>query len=491
MDFQVSKFFMDLIDTSPLLTYMIELAKHGMENGPSTRISIPARLQRLRTHAEAWKTLNFESVEELSMSAMDDWELTDGVLARGYGPHMLQFNELPGHSRGIPAAAWVLRFEFPVRNFRMDPSQDLLILIEFPESNGAAPPAPCKIHIRTLSEGTPHPLARNPEIVILLQYYYSEDCISHLLICGDKFGYMSEYERPEEEPGDDIDLFAYNWRTSESLLHMYAVNQPLETFAFLSDQYILLVVAEGSRPRLEVYDLSTTSSARTEWTGQDYLCAFTYAPISTNDSINIAIQSAPSPSWSSSPSPSSGSNVPFHSARSTRVLAVSYEYMNPSPQAPPQEECHGVVNLVPYVHLLDMLPTRAEGAGTTWLWDAWGAARTFVLAEMTPDMWSACVHGSRYVHLAVVSGQDRVVAEILDFRAMAAAARSFRISPSPSSEDVPHARPDDGWMYAAYGVTVSTTKEDDNDRCVMISEDSLVIMEEKEDGGRTFRVCSL
>ena len=47
----------------------------------------------------------------------------------------IDFVQLPSRLRGIPMRQWRLIFDFNVRDFSMDPSQDLLVIIEASEIN--------------------------------------------------------------------------------------------------------------------------------------------------------------------------------------------------------------------------------------------------------------------------------------------------------------------------------------------------------------------
>jgi len=70
------------------------------------------------------------------------WELYGGVLAQNSPEGMFHFMRLPAVSRGIAEKSWkVPPQSFNVRDFGMDPSQDLLVLIEQPQWSGH-PPVP-------------------------------------------------------------------------------------------------------------------------------------------------------------------------------------------------------------------------------------------------------------------------------------------------------------------------------------------------------------
>lgn len=66
----------------------------------------------------------------------DFWELYGGVLARSTATKSFVFHRLASDLREIEALEWEVMPDpkIPIlRDFTMDPSQDLLVLIEFPD----------------------------------------------------------------------------------------------------------------------------------------------------------------------------------------------------------------------------------------------------------------------------------------------------------------------------------------------------------------------
>ncbi|TFK45308.1 hypothetical protein OE88DRAFT_1740408 [Heliocybe sulcata] len=122
-----------LIDDSVILQYKIELAVAGMEDGPPSSIDVSERLRRLRSYTKAWRGMAFAPDEE-EIAFDGYWELCGGVLATSDGDSTLMFTKLPGPARGITLREWEIEdVGFPIRDFKMDPSQDLLVMLEFPE----------------------------------------------------------------------------------------------------------------------------------------------------------------------------------------------------------------------------------------------------------------------------------------------------------------------------------------------------------------------
>ncbi|KAH9062703.1 hypothetical protein EDB87DRAFT_1605498 [Lactarius vividus] len=52
------------------------------------------------------------------------------IWAHSRGSDAIEFIQIPPRLHGIPMRQWTLRFNFTLRDFGMDPSQDLLVMIE-------------------------------------------------------------------------------------------------------------------------------------------------------------------------------------------------------------------------------------------------------------------------------------------------------------------------------------------------------------------------
>jgi hypothetical protein len=101
-----------------------------MQDGPLSTLPSSERLQMLKYHQEAWRTLSWTEKESISMLDGNTWELFGGVLALAEGPKTLVFRQLPSRLRGIESSEWKVDVDFPVRDFSMDKTQDLLVIVE-------------------------------------------------------------------------------------------------------------------------------------------------------------------------------------------------------------------------------------------------------------------------------------------------------------------------------------------------------------------------
>lgn len=104
-----------------------------MEDGPPGEFSAPDRLARLKLRQAAWDCLKWTNDRRIDMLVGQVWELYGGVLAQSTPDRVIFFRQLPSHYRGIEEKTWTVdASEFNMRDFSMDPSQDLLVVAERP-----------------------------------------------------------------------------------------------------------------------------------------------------------------------------------------------------------------------------------------------------------------------------------------------------------------------------------------------------------------------
>lgn len=119
-----------LVDESTALQYIITLASAGACNNPLDSSSTSEKLSSLRRYDDAWRTLTYTDHTVLPMPTGSLWELYGGVWAHSVGKKDIHFIQLPSQLRGIEKRDWTLSFDFPMRDFTFDPSQDLLVVME-------------------------------------------------------------------------------------------------------------------------------------------------------------------------------------------------------------------------------------------------------------------------------------------------------------------------------------------------------------------------
>lgn len=101
-----------------------------MEDGPPSVSTHADRLQCLRRRETAWNRLEWTSDQTIPMHRGGVWELYGGVLAQARSRYELCFTRLPSQIRGIEQKYWELSLPMLVRDFGMEPSLDLLVVVE-------------------------------------------------------------------------------------------------------------------------------------------------------------------------------------------------------------------------------------------------------------------------------------------------------------------------------------------------------------------------
>ncbi|KAG1715996.1 hypothetical protein ID866_1161 [Astraeus odoratus] len=131
---QVCRYFNTLIVNDSSLQYILELAVAGKEDNPRSSLDYHQKLDTLRKHQTAWRTLDWTNVEDIPMLGGHLWELYGGVLAQTNIDGSIRFRRLPSRIRGIEEMVWSVPMpDLDLRDFTMDPAQDLLVLIARPK----------------------------------------------------------------------------------------------------------------------------------------------------------------------------------------------------------------------------------------------------------------------------------------------------------------------------------------------------------------------
>jgi len=128
---QVCKFFRSIAE-GERAQYEIELAVSGMVDGPPSPFTTSDRLALLKERNAAWESLRWVESQDIPMTDGHIWELYGNVFAQSSMPNVLHFRQLPSKYRKIEEKTWGVALDIHVRDFTMDPAQDLLVLVEEP-----------------------------------------------------------------------------------------------------------------------------------------------------------------------------------------------------------------------------------------------------------------------------------------------------------------------------------------------------------------------
>jgi len=121
---------------SAALQYIIQLAANGQKDGLFSYTWTSAdRLATLKNHQTSWNKLAWSREMIIPMADGTSWELYGGVLAQTTANGKISFYQLPSDLRCIKEEEWSVdgNMGFEIRDFGMDPSVGLLLLVEDPD----------------------------------------------------------------------------------------------------------------------------------------------------------------------------------------------------------------------------------------------------------------------------------------------------------------------------------------------------------------------
>ena len=80
-----------------------------------------------------WNELAWTHRRVVSLDPRAQWELTQDVLGQANGEHTLMFYQIPSEVRGIDEREWSVQVNPCIRDFAVDPGQNLLVVVEKPD----------------------------------------------------------------------------------------------------------------------------------------------------------------------------------------------------------------------------------------------------------------------------------------------------------------------------------------------------------------------
>ncbi len=161
-----------LVTASLALQYRIELASDGLVNGQaggSAFSTTAARMEILLERRAAWRTLRPNRRTSVALAGhCHAYELVGGLFAKALedfgAARRLVASWLPGNGRGERRFV-VDDLGVRIKDFALDPSQDLIVLLEHRPAPGSSSMAGADIcvHLRKLGAVVaPHPAAKTP-----------------------------------------------------------------------------------------------------------------------------------------------------------------------------------------------------------------------------------------------------------------------------------------------------------------------------------------
>ncbi|TFK30802.1 hypothetical protein FA15DRAFT_677031 [Coprinopsis marcescibilis] len=495
---EICRAFKSVVDTTAILQYAIELHACGAVNASSSRLDIATRLKRIQAFQKSWGELTFKTKSTIKMSRGGLWELFGGVLAQKTqkGRSGFDFYRFPSSIRGIEEKKWnVPSPGFPVRDFCMDPGQDLLVLLQTPKISTNS--TTYFLHLVSLetSPGEPHSLAPDSKTLEYVQRARNRHDTSFIImISGDYIGLMIQ-----AIPGNG--LIVWDWKKGEQLLCLEGKH--MNSFSFLSDEYVIIsATVPGQQedeedddidrePCLAVVNFKKEGKTKRQINELDSVILFRYPP--THDEafvVHTEIRSDPSSGWH----PQLDIDVPFHVSQHNRLFVVTLYIQT-------VRGVENVMSFVPMKTLLLHLESIAQSGGEKkeFMWDEWGpnGSRLLVSPNMISHVWACYVYGSRYVGMETLrSDNDTWFCRVYDFndvgvrRALVKADEGLTVAEEKTDEEDEERSARTVYQVAPTVIpekTIFSTASfplglPDSKRCApMCTEDNLIIVDTSDD----------
>lgn len=397
-----------LVATSLNLQYRVELAAEGLIDGPpgGPASTTAARMDVLLERRVAWRALRPRRRASVALAGhCHAYELVGGLFAKALeefgAARRLVASWLPS-STADETRLVVDDLGVRVKDFALDPAQDLIVLLEHrpaagPSANTSAATAGAdiRVHLRKLSGGVvaPHPAAKVP---VLCRRALGPVHGCMIQIVEDVVGMY--FWMPLHG------VLIWNWMTGEELVFIQEDQAPerIWDFSFLSPRvYMVTTLKDGGEIR--IYSFGSPSSPR-----RPLHVATLHLPAPHPNRALFELTTTTGPFLARAPAGS-----PFSFARTARVHVFTLHHDPGAHRGRWQPACFVVHNRT----LMRYVEAYREGGGGSGAadvpWEEWGPAGTRFFVLAVGFQWLRYVHGTRVVcPVLQPSGESRV--EVLD-----------------------------------------------------------------------------
>ncbi|KAJ6599108.1 hypothetical protein DFH09DRAFT_1130142 [Mycena vulgaris] len=388
---QVCRLFHRILEQSSALQYKIQLELAGLRDGPLVNAvhGSAARLDMLKVYQAAWANFHWKHSNRTTLDMEGNlWELVGNVLATYHPQKGFSFTRIPSATRHITPAQWsVADVPVTVKDFSMDLSQNMLLVVEF-----SAPKKSAIVHIFSLQTGRPHPLARTPSLSRPIDVLGPSSF--QIRILGDYIGILVE---DDEEA---VELLVWEWKTGNIKKHIRG--DDMTSFAFLDNCRLLIAaISADLQPELRVVDIDGDITVMTGYFS--FRLPALSRPLQDITDIDMMIQTEPATSWSAD----DNLDEPFTVSHTDRLFVVSLRRFETFQATEPTFMLYFLLST-----LLDLMGNPPDGKGDRRIrWDNWGRRGTRMLrVSQLPDPWVCFVYGQR-----CIIQTNRTRCKILDF----------------------------------------------------------------------------
>ncbi|KAF9014117.1 hypothetical protein BDQ17DRAFT_1342106 [Cyathus striatus] len=373
---EISRYILNLIDSSVLLNYEVELYAANLVEGPSSlSATTSARLKLLREHQKAWKLMNWKEKVHFTLpredyTSLSAWEFRGGVLAFGE-QRQLCFIQLPSPLRGIARKDW-----------------DLLVIIEHVVGQHDVQTS-FRIHMLSLATGIQHPLAKKQTIAYLpnqlgtMWWYVVRICYDHVAVM---FQVLEE---------GTCELVVWNWKTRELKKR---VSGDIGAYIFLTKTLVMLGMTEEQDNErfiwsIEVVDIEAPNVPEcAENIEATRLCSFQFPQIQSgldegdDGDVDLTIYT----DYDTLSPPRKDISYPFCTDNEDALIAITPFSIPITPTS--------ITFFLIRSHLLAAVQDVVEGKRSKILqWGKWEDVELRIMRVHTPMEWFCYIHGMKAI----------------------------------------------------------------------------------------------
>ncbi|KAK0184337.1 hypothetical protein F5146DRAFT_938832 [Armillaria mellea] len=396
---QVCRTFKNIVDSSLALQYTIELAMDGMEDGKSSHLLNADRLGRLRDLRRAWADLNWKKFTRIPFSGeCSAYELVAGVFVKMFLGREFVLTRLPSSTRPNVDQTELPDQDMLVKDFAMDPSQDLLAMLV----DDASPPSYTTsriltMHIRSLSTLHDHPGAEIPQINITIhpgEMWANLVGVCTIQVAQDSLALFIR------QPVKGSHLYIWNWKTGRLLINHddhSGLPESVYHFGFVTSTTYILTTTRGNG-----YVHLVEISEELEYRTIVVLCL----PEIVN---NVQVDAVITHSGAITASPTDDEQFIATQERRIHTFTVMYGFLDPT------REAATYTLFVPNETFLQYISDYEDRNKTLLsyiMWKNWGPGHTRMLLNEGSFNWMRYAHGQRVVCPAI---PGRKIVQVLDF----------------------------------------------------------------------------
>ncbi|KAG7441677.1 uncharacterized protein BT62DRAFT_955490 [Guyanagaster necrorhizus] len=396
---KVCRAFKNVVNGSLALQYKTELAMDSMEDGESSHLLNAERLERLRELRRAWANLDWKEFTSIPFSGeCSAYELVAGVFVKMFLGRDFSSTRLPSSTRPTVHQVVFPDQDMLVKDFAMDPSQDLLAMLV----DDASPPSYTTnriltMHLRSLSTLNDHPEAEVPRINISIrpgEMWANLVGVCTIQVAQDSLALFIR------QPIKESHLYIWNWKTGKLLInHDDHGDLPRGVYHFGFVTW-------------NTYILTTTSSP-----GYIYLVQIseelkyrTIVVLQLPEIVdNVHIDAAITHSGAITASAIDGELFIASPERRIHTFTVTYAFLDPA------REAATYTLFVPneaFLQYISDYEDRSKNLLCYLLWENWGPRHTRMLPNEGTFNWMRYAYGEKVVCPAI---PGRNVLQVLDF----------------------------------------------------------------------------